>query len=96
MDSVHVLDELPEAEVRVLGPRRRSTAGRATRLGPSPEDELELRPDQDGEGQPERHPFLQGVDEQPREHEADGGQPHDELHAAAADHTATVRPERPG
>ena len=96
MDPLIVLDELSEAEVRVLGPRRRSAASRAARLGPSPEDELELRPDQDGERQPERHPVLQRVEEQPRQHEADGRQPHDELHAAAADHTATVRPGQPG
>ena len=96
MDALLVLHELSEAEVRVLGPRRRSAARRAARLVAAPENELELRPEQDDERQPERHPLLQRVDEQPREHEPEGGQPDDELHAAAADHTATVRPRQPG
>ena len=36
VDSLLVLDELAEAEVRVLGPWRRSAAGRAARLGAVP------------------------------------------------------------
>ena len=92
MDAVLVLDELAETEVGVLRTGRRPSPLGSTGLAPPAEHELDFRGEKDDERQPERHPLLQVVDEQPRKHEDERGQPHDELHPAAAHHSATVRP----
>jgi hypothetical protein len=91
VDALLVLDDLAEAEVGVLGAGRRAAPPAPARLAPCAKDELHLGGEQDDERQPEGHPFLQAVGEEPRKHEDECGDPHDELNATASRHSATVR-----
>ena len=63
-----VLDELAEAEIRVLGPRRHSLRRGARPLAPSAHDELHLRREEEHDRNPDRNPGTDVVAEEPRHH----------------------------
>ena len=88
--AVVLLDELAEAEVGVLGPRRDAPAARAGDLAARAQHELELGCEEDDERHPERHELAEPLDEQPRDDEADRGDADDELCSVPVDHATTV------
>src|SRR4029079_17863748 len=86
VDAVLVLDELTEPEIGVLRARRRPLALRPPRLAPPAQHELGLRCEEHHERQPEWHPLLERVDEQPREHQDERGEAQARLERRAAAH----------
>ena len=75
-DAVLVLDELAEAEVRVLRPRRDPLRRRPRRLAPTADDELDLRSEQEHDRHPDRNPGANVVAEEPCHDEDERRSPH--------------------
>ena len=91
VNSVLVLHELAEPEVGVLRPRRRPATPGPARLAPPAQHELDLRGEENDEREPERHPPLEPVDEEPREDEDERCNAHARLERRAAAHAGGQR-----